>query len=80
MQERGRRIQLQGVVVSNSMEKTVVVRVDTTRRHPRYEKVVKRSKKFYAHDESNALTVGQKVTIVECRPMSKTKCWRVIAS
>lgn len=66
-----------GTVVSASMDKTVVVRVDTTMRHPRYQKVVKRAKKFYAHDAENKAQVGDTVTIMETRPLSKTKRWRV---
>lgn len=76
--ERGRRRMKKGTVVSNKMKNTVVVKVDTTVRHPKYDKVVKRSKKFYAHDASDALEVGQAVTIVETRPLSKLKCWRVV--
>lgn len=76
--ERGNRKRQQGVVVSDKMENTVVVRVTRTLRHPRYEKVISRHKKYYAHDESGKLKVGDKVTIVECRPISKLKRWRVV--
>lgn len=77
--KRGNRKVKTGVVVSNKMDKTVVVRVDRTFRHPEYAKVVHRSKKFYAHDEAaNTLNIGDKVTIVETRPLSKLKRWRVI--
>lgn len=69
----------QGVVVSNKMDKTVVVKVDRTFRHPQYEKVITRAKKYYAHDESNALNIGDAVTIEETRPLSKLKRWRVVA-
>ena len=80
MEERsGQRKEKQGVVVSNKMDKTVVVRVDRTIRHPEYKKVVTRFKKYYAHDESNALQIGDKVTIVETRPLSKLKHWRVVS-
>lgn len=65
-----------GVVLSDKMEKTVVVRVDTTFRHPKYGKVITRGKKYYAHDETGAKE-GDLVEIVECCPISKTKCWRV---
>jgi small subunit ribosomal protein S17 len=68
----------EGVVVSNKMEKTVTVRVETTIRHPRYDKIVSRGKKFYAHTEDNTIQVGQKVRIVETRPLSKLKRWRVL--
>lgn len=67
-----------GTVISNKMNKTVVVKVETTMRHPKYGKVVKRAKKFYAHDENNQLQIGDVVTIAETRPLSKLKCWRVI--
>ncbi len=60
------------------MDKTIVVRVETTRPHPVYKKVVRRSKKFHAHDEQNAAKVGDVVRIVETRPLSKTKAWRLV--
>jgi small subunit ribosomal protein S17 len=68
----------EGVVVSDKMEKTVTVRVDRTFRHPEYEKVITRGKKYYAHCEKNDVKVGQKVKIMETRPLSKLKRWRVI--
>jgi small subunit ribosomal protein S17 len=78
MNERGRRKEKTGVVVSNKMAKTVVVRVSRAQRHPLYGKVIKQEKKYYAHDEeAHTLNVGDKVTIVECRPLSKLKRWRV---
>jgi small subunit ribosomal protein S17 len=78
-EERGIRKVREGTVVSNKMDKTVVVRVERSHRHPLYGKVIKVSKKYYAHDESaTKLNVGDKVTIVECRPMSKLKRWRVV--
>ncbi len=67
-----------GIVVSNKMQKTVVVRVERTIRHPRYDKVITRSKKYYAHDESNTAKEGDVVHIMETRPMSKLKRWRVV--
>lgn len=73
-----RRKLKKGVVISNKMQKTVVVRVDRTIRHPRYEKIIVRSKKYYAHDESNKLQTGDTVTIMETRPLSKLKRWRVV--
>ena len=76
-QERGRRQERRGVVVSSSMDKTIVVKVDTVKAHPRYKKVVRRSTKFHAHDEENAANVGDVVRIVETRPLSKTKNWRL---
>jgi small subunit ribosomal protein S17 len=75
--ERGKQKERRGVVVSSAMEKTIVVRVDTVRPHPAYKKVVKRSQKFHAHDEQNAANVGDVVRIVETRPLSKTKSWRL---
>ena len=67
-----------GVVISNKMAKTVTVQVSRKMRHPKYGKVFERSKKFYAHDETNELQIGQKVRIVETRPLSKLKRWRVV--
>jgi small subunit ribosomal protein S17 len=74
---RGRRKERRGVVVSNAMDKTIVVRVDTVRPDPRYKKVVRRSRKFHAHDEQNRANVGDVVRIVESRPLSKLKAWRL---
>lgn len=68
---------LQGIVVSSKMDKTVVVKVSRTIRHPQYKKVVQRYKKYYAHDEAGTAQEGQTVTIMETRPLSKTKRWRV---
>lgn len=75
---RGKRKERQGVVVSSAMDKTIVVRVDTTRPHPAYKKVVRRSKRYHAHDEQNAANVGDLVRIAETRPLSKTKSWRLV--
>jgi small subunit ribosomal protein S17 len=75
--ERGRRQERRGVVVSSAMDKTIVVKVDTIKAHPRYKKVVRRSIKFHAHDPENRANVGDVVRIVETRPMSKTKNWRL---
>ncbi|NOX60394.1 MAG: 30S ribosomal protein S17 [Chloroflexi bacterium] len=69
---------LTGTVVSNAMDKTVVVRVQRTFRHPLYGKVVRTHKKYHAHDEENACQVGDVVRIRESRPLSKTKRWVVI--
>jgi small subunit ribosomal protein S17 len=74
---RGQRKERRGVVVSNAMEKTIVVRVDTAKPHRRYKKVVRISQKFHAHDEQNEANVGDVVRIVETRPVSKTKHWRL---
>ena len=75
--ERGRRQERRGVVVSNAMDKTIVVKVDLIKSHPKYKKVVRRSVKFHAHDEQNAANVGDVVRIVETRPLSATKRWRL---
>ena len=69
---------LQGVVVSDKMEKTVVVRVERRVMHPIYKKFIRRSKKYHAHDENNTFKAGDSVRIRECRPISKSKCWEVI--
>lgn len=68
----------QGVVVSNKMDKTIVVAITTIKPHPLYQKVVRRTKKVKAHDERNEARVGDKVLVRECRPLSKTKHWRLV--
>lgn len=67
-----------GTVVSNKMQNTVVVTVERTMQHPRYGKVIKRAKKYYAHSDNGDLQVGDKVVITETRPLSKLKKWRVV--
>jgi len=67
-----------GIVVSDKMDKTVVVRIDSSKRHPKYKKTYKVSKKFKAHDENNEYHVGDKVEIEEVRPMSREKRFKVI--
>ena len=76
-QERGNRRTRVGFVVSNKMDKTVVVRVDNLVKHSVYKKFIKRKVTWKAHDEDNACEVGDKVLIVETRPLSKDKRWRV---
>jgi len=76
--ERGRPKSRIGTVTSNKMQKTVVVRVDQRVMHPRYGKYVTRHVKYKAHDELNACQMGDRVRIVETRPMSKDKRWRVV--
>ena len=76
--ERGRRQERRGVVVSSAMDKTIVVKVDTIKSHQRYKKVVRRSAKFHAHDEQNTANVGDIVRIIETRPLSKTKHWKLV--
>lgn len=75
--ERRRKTRV-GRVVSNKMDKTVVVVVESRKRHPLYRRVVKRVKKFKAHDENNTCDIGDVVRIEETRPLSKEKCWRVV--
>lgn len=67
-----------GTVISDKMNKTVVVQVETLTRHPLYKKVIRRRAKFKAHDEENKCRVGDVVKIAETRPLSKEKCWRVV--
>ena len=68
----------EGIVVSTKMQKTVTVKVERTIRHPQFDKIVTRAKKYYAHNEIPDVKEGQKVRIVETRPLSKLKCWRVV--
>jgi small subunit ribosomal protein S17 len=75
--ERANRQERQGTVVSAAMEKTIVVKVDVIKAHPKYKKVVRRSAKFHAHDERNEAKVGDVVRIIETRPLSKQKRWRL---
>jgi len=78
MSERGNRKVKQGIVVSNSMDKTIVVKVVRRLRHPLYGKFINKSKNFKAHDESNSCNVGDEVRIIESRPYSKDKRWRLL--
>jgi len=75
--EKKRKIRT-GKVVSNKMDKTVVVVVETLKRHPFYKKVIRHISKFKAHDEANACGIGDVVKIIETRPLSKEKRWRVM--
>ena len=75
--DRGRRQERRGVVVSSAMDKSIVVKVELISSHQRYKKVIRRSVKFHAHDEQNEAKVGDVVRIVETRPLSKTKRWRL---
>lgn len=77
MKKRGIRRQLVGSVVSDKMDKTVVVMVERLVKHRMYKKYVRRRAKYAAHDEGNACQVGDKVAIIESRPLSRTKRWRV---
>jgi small subunit ribosomal protein S17 len=78
MIERKLRKQRVGVVTSNKMQKTITVSVERRLRHPIYGKFVKKSKKFLAHDEENACNIGDLVRIMETRPLSKRKRWRLV--
>ena len=69
---------MQGVVVSDKMDKTITVKVERRIMHPLYKKFIRRSKKYAAHDEANAFKVGDRVKIEECRPISKRKTWQVV--
>lgn len=76
--ERGRRKLMQGRVVSNASDKSIVVEVETRKQHPFFKKMVKRSKRFMAHDEKNECRAGDTVRIMETRPLSKRKRWRLL--
>ncbi|NLM96769.1 MAG: 30S ribosomal protein S17 [Halanaerobiaceae bacterium] len=78
MAERNKRKELVGIVVSDKMDKTVSVAVERRTRHPLYKKTVKKTSTFKAHDEKNECGIGDKVRIMETRPLSKTKRWRVV--
>jgi small subunit ribosomal protein S17 len=78
MTERNRRKLRQGVVVSTAGDKTAVVKVEERKKHPLYGKMITSSKKFHAHDEENLAGVGDTVTIMETRPLSKMKRWRLV--
>lgn len=67
-----------GIVISTSMDKTIVVEYTNRVPHPRFKKIIKRSKKFYAHDENDEAAVGDKVSIIETKPISKKKCWKLV--
>lgn len=78
MSERNLRKTSVGIVVSNKMDKTVVVAIQDNVKHPLYKKIIKRTVKFKAHDEENACNIGDRVQIMETRPLSKDKRWRVV--
>ena len=78
MEERNLRKVMIGTVSSNKMDKTVVVSVATNVKHPKYGKIVKRTYKLKAHDEENVCQIGDKVKVMETRPLSKDKRWRVV--
>ena len=76
--ERNLRKERIGVVVSNKMDKSIVIKVERKVKHPLYGKFVKKSTKFMAHDEKNECNIGDIVRIMETRPLSKNKCWRLV--
>jgi len=77
-EDRGQRKSRQGIVVSDKTDQTIMVRVERTYTHPLYKKVVRRSKNYMAHDAENICKVGDTVVIMECRPLSKMKRWRLV--
>ena len=77
-EERGIRKTRVGVVVSNKMDKTIVVAIETNVQHKLYNKIVKRTYKLKAHDENNEAGIGDTVKVMECRPLSKDKRWRLV--
>lgn len=76
--DRGHRKERIGTVVSDKMEKTIVVKVDSLAKHPGYNRILRRSKKFKVHDEEKKAKIGDRVRIVETRPISKDKRWRLV--
>jgi len=76
--ERNLRKERVGVVVSNKMDKSIVILVERKVKHPLYGKFVKKSTRFMAHDEKNEANIGDTVRIMETRPLSKNKCWRLV--
>ncbi|NBX85238.1 MAG: 30S ribosomal protein S17 [Gammaproteobacteria bacterium] len=79
MSEQAKNVRtVTGKVVSDKMQKTIVVLVERSVRHPKYEKIIKRRTKLHAHDENCAAKIGQMVRIQECRPISKTKTWKLV--
>ncbi len=78
METRTQRKERVGVVTSNKMDKSIVIKVSRRVKHPKYGKFVKKSSNFMAHDESNQCNIGDTVRIMETRPLSKNKCWRLV--
>ncbi len=78
MEERNLRKVRVGKVVSNKMDKTITVAIEDHVRHPKYKKIIKRTVKLYAHDENNSCNIGDKVSVMETRPLSKMKRWRLV--
>lgn len=78
MEERNLRKEKVGLVTSNKMDKSIVVAVERKVKHPKYGKFLKKTTKFIAHDEANTCNIGDTVKIMETRPLSKNKCWRLV--
>lgn len=78
MAERGHRKERVGLVVSNKMDKTITVAVERRMQHPLYKKLIRRTRRFHAHDEGNTCNIGDTVRIRESRPLSKLKRWRLV--
>ena len=78
MEERNLRKEKVGLVTSNKMDKSIVVSVERKVKHPKYGKFVNKTTKFVAHDDANTCNIGDTVKIVETRPLSKSKCWRLV--
>lgn len=78
MEDRKLRKEKIGVVTSNKMDKSIVVAVERKVKHPKYGKFLKKTTKFVAHDEANTCSIGDTVRIMETRPLSKSKCWRLV--
>jgi small subunit ribosomal protein S17 len=78
MEKRNLRKEKVGVVTSNKMQKSIVVAVERKVKHPKYGKFINRTTKFVAHDEQNTCNIGDTVRIIETRPLSKNKCWRLV--
>ena len=77
-EKRNNRKVREGLVTSNKMDKSIVVSVERKLKHPKYGKFLKRTTKLMAHDEKNECTIGDKVKVMETRPLSKSKCWRLV--
>jgi len=78
VQKKSSKKEFIGIVKSDKMEKTIVVSIETLALHPLYKKYVKRSKKVKAHDEKNEAKIGDRVRVIECKPISKEKCWKLV--
>ncbi len=76
--KKGLRNRIVGEVVSRSGDKSVVIKADRLMRHPKFHRVVRKTKKYMVHDEQNVCKVGDKVEVIECRPLSKSKKWRLV--